>query len=140
VLAELKKQGQMRLYAALMKAKVQSAGGGEVVLAFPEDASFQQELLKGSGDLSRVEEMLVRFMGKPVRLRLKETGEKKAGGGGPGPTGADDSGQEASKPGGDSKKKAGAAEKKAASSDEIVKIVLDKFGGEIIENESKGKE
>ena len=140
VLAELKKQGQMRLYAALMKAKVQSAGGGEVALAFPEDASFQQELLKGSGDLSRVEEMLVRFMGKPVRLRLKETGEKKAGGGGPGTAGADDSGQEASKPGGDSKKKAGAAEKKAASSDEIVKIVLDKFGGEIIENESKGKE
>jgi len=140
VLAELKKQGQMKLYAVLMKARVQSAAEGEVVLAFPEDASFQQELLKGSGDLSLVEEMLSGFMGKPVRLKLEQSGRRKASGGEPRSAGAGSPDKAVDEPAGESEVRTDAGEKKAASSDEIAKIVLDNFGGEIIENREKGRE
>jgi DNA polymerase-3 subunit gamma/tau len=137
VLAELKKQGHMKLYAVLMKARVRAAAGGEVALAFPEDASFQQQVLKGSEDLARVEEIMSGFMGKPVRLKLEQSERRKAGGGSsPARAGGPDKVEE---PAG---RAAGtdAGLEKTASSDEIAKIVLDKFGGEIIENKGKGKE
>ena len=139
VLAELKKQGHMKLYAVLMKVKVQTAAEGEVVLAFPEDAAFQQELLKGSGELSRVEEMLAGFMGKPVRLKIKQSGRRKEGGSGPRSAKAGGS-EKVDEHEGKSEVRAEAGEKKAASSDDVAKILLDKFGGEIIENKDKGKE
>jgi hypothetical protein len=139
VLAELKKQGHMKLYAVLMKVKVQTAAEGEVVLAFPEDASFQQELLKGSGELSRLEEMLAGFMGKPVRLKIKQSGRRKEGGSGPRSAKAGGS-EKVDEHEGKSAVRAEAGEKKAASSDDVAKILLDKFGGEIIENKDKGKE
>jgi DNA polymerase-3 subunit gamma/tau len=139
VLAELKKQGHMKLYAVLMKVKVQAAAEGEVVLVFPEDASFQQELLKGSGELSRVEEMLAGFTGKPVRLKIKQSGRRKEGGSGPRSEKAGGS-EKLGEQGVKSAIRAEAGEKKAASSDEAAKILLDKFGGEIIENKDKGKE
>ena len=139
VLAELKKQGQMKIYAALMKARVQGVAEGEVVLEFPEDASFQQELLKGSGGLSRVEEMLSGFMGKPVVLRLEESGRRKAGGGERESAGTGGRAGASDEP---TEKSGGieiADEKKHSNSDEIAKIVLNKFGGEIIENKDEGK-
>jgi len=139
VLAELKKQGKMKLYAVLMKARVQGAAEGEVVLAFPEDASFQQEVLKGSEDLSRVEEMMSGFMGKPVRLKLEQSNRRKASRGEP-PSARAGGSDKVDEPAEKSEVGTDAGGEKTASSDEIAKIVLDKFGGEIIENKDKGKE
>lgn len=70
VLAEFKKLGQMRLYAILTRARIQEVSGGEIVLGFPEDASFQMDLLKDSGDMGIVEETWSRFIGEPVSIRL----------------------------------------------------------------------
>lgn len=70
VLAEFKKQGQMKIYAPLTKAKPQEVSGGEVVLGFPEDASFQMNLLKDSGDITLVEETWSRLVGEPVKIKL----------------------------------------------------------------------
>ena len=70
VLAEFKKRGQMRLYAILTRARIQEVSGGEIVLGFPEDASFQMDLLKDSGDMGIVEETWSRLIGEPVSIRL----------------------------------------------------------------------
>jgi DNA polymerase-3 subunit gamma/tau len=70
VLGDLKSQGQMRLYALLTKAKIVDAKGEEVVLGFPEDASFQLEILKEPGQMDKVESSWAHFLGSPVRLTL----------------------------------------------------------------------
>jgi len=78
VLTELKSLGQMRLYTLLAKARVVSAGGGELVLGFTEDASFQMDTLQESGDLTKVEETWTRFTGEPVKVKLSRLGSRAA--------------------------------------------------------------
>ncbi len=71
VLADLKKMGQMKLYALLTKAKVQGVKSGSLVLVFPEDALFQMDVLAGStADIATIEETWERFMGEPVKVKL----------------------------------------------------------------------
>lgn len=70
VLGELKNQGQMRLYALLTRAKITGAREGEVALGFPEEASFQLEILSEPGQLERVEEIWAHFLGAPVKLTV----------------------------------------------------------------------
>ncbi len=71
VLAELKKMGRMKLYALLTKARVQEAGSGKLVLAFPADALFQMEVLADSAeDISAIEETWARFAEEQVKVSL----------------------------------------------------------------------
>jgi len=70
VLGELKSQGQMRLYALLTKAKIVDASDREVVLGFPEDSSFQLEILNEAGQMAKVEKAWEHFFGAPVKLTL----------------------------------------------------------------------
>ena len=71
VLAELKKAGQMKLYALLARVKVQGAAGGKLVLGFPEDAVFQMEVLADSeDDIAAIKEAWARFMDESVEIEL----------------------------------------------------------------------
>lgn len=71
VLAEMKKRGQMKLYALLSKARVKGVQGGKLVLGFPEDALFQMKVLAESpGDISAIEETWERFVGEPAKVEL----------------------------------------------------------------------
>jgi DNA polymerase III subunit gamma/tau len=82
VLGELKKMGQMKLYALLTKARVQGMEEGALVLGFPEDALFQMQVLDESKeDIAAIEEMWERFVGEPVRVKtvsLAAGSERKA--------------------------------------------------------------
>lgn len=80
VLAELKKRGDMRLYALLMKARIIEGRAGEVVLGFPGDASFQLEVLQESGELREVESVFSGFLGDEVSLRTVSVGGGKTAG------------------------------------------------------------
>ena len=71
LMADLKKTGQMKLYALLTKARVQGAKGGSLVLGFPEDALFQMDVLAdSSADIATIEETWQRFAGEQVRVKL----------------------------------------------------------------------
>jgi|GEM_PF-368887 len=71
LMADLKKTGQMKLYALLTKARVQGAKGGSLVLGFPEDALFQMDVLAdSSADIATIEETWQRFAGEPVKVKL----------------------------------------------------------------------
>jgi DNA polymerase III subunit gamma/tau len=76
VLADLKGTGQMKLYTLLARARVVSAGGGKLVLGFGEDASFQMEALKESGDLGRVASTWERFTGEAAQVELTRLGSR----------------------------------------------------------------
>ncbi len=71
VMGDLKKMGQMKLYALLTKARVQGVEGQSLVLGFPEDAVFQMEVLSESAeDIGVIEATWERFMGEPVKVKL----------------------------------------------------------------------
>jgi DNA polymerase III subunit gamma/tau len=76
VLAELKGTGQMKLYTLLAKARIVSAVSGKLVLGFGEDASFQMEALKESGDLGRVAATWERFTDEAVTVELTRLGRR----------------------------------------------------------------
>jgi DNA polymerase-3 subunit gamma/tau len=71
VMGDLKKMGQMKLYALLTKVRVQGVKGQSLVLGFPEDAVFQMEVLSESAeDLGVIEATWERFVGEPVKVKL----------------------------------------------------------------------
>jgi DNA polymerase-3 subunit gamma/tau len=165
VLAELKGVGQMKLYTLLAKARVVSADNGELVLGFGEDAAFQLEALRESGDLSRVEETWARFMGEPVKIKLTKIGGRPSPAAvtrpapdaaskpvkprptapvpeAQAPEGAGGEGAAAVKP-----SETGRAEPKVETerpagknAAEIARIFKERFDGEIIEQDKEGKE
>lgn len=140
VLAELKKQGRMRVYALLTKARVKEAGGGRLVLGFPEEATFQLDLLSESGDLDSLEEACSRLMGEPVKLKLEPMGARApAGGSAPRPATKKAARPAAKKP---AEEQAAADEAapgtddvapKKGSTKDLAKLLEKEFDGEIIE-------
>lgn len=75
VLAEIKNSGQMKLWTLLARARVISSAGGELVLGFGDDATFQMEALK-EADLARVAEVWERFVGEKAKVRTTSTAGK----------------------------------------------------------------
>jgi DNA polymerase-3 subunit gamma/tau len=153
VLAELKNTGQMKLYTLLARARVVSAGNGELVLGFGQDSVFQKEALTDSEDLVKVEQLWERFVGEPVKVRLTDTG-RSAPAAPPAPVAP--VAPPASKPGPTAKAAAESEPAKKAtteseveavgdrkegtkSSAEIAQMIKERFDGEII-SEKEGKE
>ncbi len=71
VLAELKRQGRIKTYALLMKAKIVSAAPGVVELGFMGGGSFSASVLRESGEIERVAEIWSEIAGIPVEIRLQ---------------------------------------------------------------------
>ncbi len=71
VLAELKRQGKIKTYAILMKAKVVSAEPGLVVLGFTGGASFSASVLRESGEIESIAEIWSEVEGGPVEIRVQ---------------------------------------------------------------------
>ncbi|MFH1149803.1 MAG: DNA polymerase III subunit gamma/tau [Actinomycetota bacterium] len=80
VLAELKKQGQMKVYTLLTEARIRSASGGRLVLAFGPASTFQMERLTSSGELAHVEEVWEKVVGEPVRISVEGAGSEAPAG------------------------------------------------------------
>ncbi|MCG2794771.1 MAG: DNA polymerase III subunit gamma/tau [Actinomycetia bacterium] len=155
VLAEFKKLGKMRLYAILTKAKIQEVSGGEIMLGFPEDASFQMDLLKDSGDIGLVEEAWSRFLGEPVSIRLeglraREPAPKKQKGQAVAPPREEAGGRRAGsegrheEPGKEPREEEGPPEDapegaQKSESETLANHLKEQFDGEIVERENKGK-
>lgn len=78
VLADLKKQGKMKVYALLTKARIREVRDGELVIGFPEDAAFQKGRLEESGEVSQLEEVWERIVGEPVKITLAGAAPRKA--------------------------------------------------------------
>ncbi len=148
VLAEMKKRGQMKLYALLSKARVKGVQGGKLVLGFPEDALFQMKVLAESpADISAIEETWERFVGEPARVELVSLapgqgpptarrekappGEPAAPAEEPSKTAAPEPEEKVVEPDPPKRKK--------ASSKEVARLLKDQFDGEIVE-EKKEKE
>lgn len=148
VLAEMKKRGQMKLYALLSKARVKGVQGGKLVLGFPEDALFQMKVLSESpADISAIEETWERFVGEPARVELVSLapgqgppaarrekappGEPAAPAEEPSKTAAPEPEEKVVEPDPPKRKK--------ASSKEVARLLKDQFDGEIVE-EKKEKE
>jgi DNA polymerase-3 subunit gamma/tau len=154
VLADLKKAGNMKLYALLTKVRVRGAGADHLVLVFPEDARFQMEMLAASrDDVELIEETWQRFMEQPVKVELttatsrempdgaaKKTpayGAKKAG-----PSVGEAGAQDVPGKGPEDSPEAedpGKAQKKS-SSREIARLISERFDGEIIDTDKEGKD
>ncbi|MBU1670497.1 MAG: DNA polymerase III subunit gamma/tau [Actinobacteria bacterium] len=80
VLAELKKQGQMKVYTLLTEARIRSASGGRLVLAFGPASTFQMERLTSSGELARVEEVWEKVVGEPIKISIEGAGPETPAG------------------------------------------------------------
>lgn len=149
VLTELKNSGQMRLYALLAKARLMSAGEGELVLGFGEESSFQLDALKDSDDLVKVEEVWAHLTGEQVKASVTRLGSPRARESVEAPEA--EAGEEAAEPVAEPAKQEGKAaaqrkketgEDKAAtraktgkgarSSAEIAQLLKEKFDGEIV--------
>ncbi|MBU4179025.1 MAG: hypothetical protein KJ625_03675, partial [Actinobacteria bacterium] len=155
VLAEFKKRGQMRLYAILTRARIQEVSGGEIVLGFPEDASFQMDLLKDSGDMGIVEETWSRLIGEPVSIRLMSLQAREPAPGRREPEAVEAprervGGQTAESEGRNVGPTEEPREEKEPPKDapkndvesgsrEAVKRIEEQFGGEIVEHKKSGK-
>lgn len=71
VLAELKRQGKIKTYALLMKAKIVSATAGVVELGFTGGGSFSASVLRESGEMERIAEIWSEITGAPVEIHLQ---------------------------------------------------------------------
>ncbi|MDD5747543.1 MAG: DNA polymerase III subunit gamma/tau [Actinomycetota bacterium] len=80
VLAELKRAGKIRLYALLARARVEDVNAGKVLIVFSQGASFNLEVLKDSLEVSEVEKIFSKVIGRKVSIELNTRGgSKKAG-------------------------------------------------------------
>lgn len=154
VVAELKKAGQMRLYALLTKASVVGVEGGVVTVEFPPDASFQRGVLAESGEVSKIEELWKKMTGDDVKISVageppaespgtsgtaggkkktppaaKETAPKKGG--------RREPGKSAENPPEAVKQDTGAGEEAGSGKDakEVARLIQQRFDGEILEEE-----
>lgn len=153
VLGELKKMGLMKLYALLTKARVQGVEDGALVLGFPEDASFQMQVLTESlEDIAAIEGTWERFVGEPVKVKMvglaagSERHEHVAPRSKPTTTEGDAGRRERATERGsgataevEETDQTPAGPKKASSKD-IAKLLKERFDGEIIQEKKEGKD
>ncbi len=157
VMGELKKAGQMKLYALLTRARIKAVEGGKLLLAFPGDALFQMEVLAGSeSDRRTIEQAWERFVGEKVTVELvgaegpsgprpeaagRERRADPPGAGGTARAGraSVEDGREAEAPGGSAGEKARPVPKKG-SAREVAERLKERFDGEIIVDKKEGKD
>jgi hypothetical protein len=143
VLAELKKKGELRLYALLMKAKIEGMRGNELSIGLPEDAAFQVGALEESGGLGKVEEVCSRLLDRRVKIKLVTSKARKARRRTPGPEETASTGEKgqadekAAGTGGEPGEKEKAEPgRPTGNSRDLARMLSERFDGEIVEEKN----
>lgn len=78
LLSELKRERKMKTYALLTRGRAKRVEGDRLELEFPPAASFEVEILSGSDELGTIEERLSQLVGRKLTLSLSLATERKA--------------------------------------------------------------
>ena len=143
VLAELKKKGELRLYALLMKAKIEGMRGNELSIGLPEDAAFQVGALEESGGLGKVEEVCSKLLDRRVKIKLVTSKARKVRRRTPGPEATASTGEkgqadekEAGTGGEPGEKEKAEPGRPAGNSRDLARMLSERFDGEIVEEKN----